>query len=140
MNNDCFFRIAAAEHLGYIKDAVQRRAERLRNNTPTIRDLVRHLADVCGVYLVGSSSLGCYKIGYGASLCAVIGSHGFYPFKLDAIMWRETETDGSRELAEQLRAQFRAKSCRIENTSGEWFKLNDADLETLRTTFQFVSD
>jgi hypothetical protein len=138
MDNNIFFRIAAEQHLGYIKAAVQRRAERIRNNTPTLRDLVQHLADVCGVYVVGSLNLGCYKIGYGASLCSVIGSHGFYPFKLDVIMFRET--DGNRELAEQLRAQFKAKSCRIENTSGEWFKLNDADLETLRTTFQFVSD
>jgi hypothetical protein len=136
MNNDSFFRIAAAEHLGYLTGAVQRRAERLRNNTPTLRDQVRHLANCCGAYLVGSSTLGCYKFGYGASLRDGIGSH-VYPFKLDLILC--CETDDGNELAEQLRGPFRTKSCKVSNTSGEWFKLNEEDLETLRTKFQFIN-
>src|SRR5208283_1223499 len=137
MNNESFLRIAAAEHLGYIKGAVQARAERLKNGTPTLRDQVRHLANCCGAYLVGSSTLGCYKFGYGASLRNGIGSH-VYPFKLDVILW--CETDEGRELAEQLRGLFRTKSCKVNDTSGEWFKLNEEDLETLRTKFQFVTD
>ncbi len=68
MNNESFFRIAAAQHVGYIKSVVQARAQRLKNNMPTLRDQVRHLANYCGAYLVGSSVLGCYKFGYGASL------------------------------------------------------------------------
>lgn len=138
MNNECFFRIAAAEELGYIKSAVQRRNERLKNNTPTLRDQVRHLANCSGAYLVGSSTLGCYKIGYGVSLRNGIGSHGSYPFKLDVIMW--CETDDGKEIAERLRGFFRMKSCDVNDTPGEWFKLNDEDLETLRTKFQFISD
>jgi hypothetical protein len=43
-------------------------------------------------------------------------------------------------LAEQLRGLFRTKSCKVNDTSGEWFKLNEEDLETLRTKFQFVTD
>lgn len=45
MNNDCFFRIAAEHHLGHIKGAVQARAQRIKNGTPTLRDQVRHLAN-----------------------------------------------------------------------------------------------
>jgi hypothetical protein len=138
MNNDCFFRIAAEQHLGYIKGAVQARAQRIKNGTPTLRDQVRHLANRSGAYLVGSSTLGCYKFGYGASLRNGIGSHDRYPFKLDVIMW--CETDQSKELAERLRGLFRTKSCNVNDTSGEWFKLNEGDLETLRTEFQFVTD
>jgi len=61
-----------------------------------------------------------------------------YPFKLDAIMWHET--DEGRELAEQLRGLFRTKSCKVNDTSGEWFKLDEEDLKTLRTRFKFISD
>ena len=68
MNNDCFFRIAAEQHVGYIKGAVQARAQRIKNGTLTLRDRVRRLANRSGAYLVGSSALGCYKFGYGASL------------------------------------------------------------------------
>jgi len=138
MNNDCFFQIAAAEHLGYIKGAVQTRAQRIKNGTLTLRDQVRRLANQSGAYLVGSSTLGCYKFGYGASLRNGIGSHDRYPFKLDVIMWREI--DEGKELAEQLRGLFRGKSFKVNDTSGEWFKLSDEDLETLRTKFQFVTD
>jgi hypothetical protein len=120
MDNNTFFRIAAEQHLGYIKAAVQARAERIRNNTPTLRDLVQQLADVRGVYLVGSSK------------------RGFYPFKLNVIMWREIEDN--KPLSEQLRARFSTKSCRVDDTPGEWFNLNAADLEILKTEFQFISD
>ena len=137
MNNEMFFRIAAEQHVGYVKAAVQARAERLRNGTPTLRDQVRHLANTCGAYLVGSSTLGCYKFGYGTSLRNGIGSH-VYPFKLDVILW--CETDEGKELAERLRSLFCAKSCKVNYTSGEWFKLNEEDLETLRMKFQFISD
>jgi hypothetical protein len=102
------------------------------------RNLVQHLADVRGVYLVGSSKRGCYKFGYNNSLRNGIGSHGFYPFKLDVIMWREIEDN--KPLSEQLRAKFSAKSCRVDDTPGEWFKLSAADLEILKTEFQFISD
>jgi hypothetical protein len=138
MDNNTFFRIAAEQHLGYIKAAVQARAERIRNNTPTLRDLVQQLADVRGVYLVGSSKRGCYKFGYNNSLRNGIGSHGFYPFKLNVIMWREIEDN--KPLSEQLRARFSTKSCRVDDTPGEWFNLNAADLEILKTEFQFISD
>lgn len=137
MNNDCFFRISAEQHLGYIKGAVQARAQRIKNGTPTLRDQVRHLANCCGAYLVGSSALGCYKFGYGVSLRNGIGSH-VYPFPLDVILWHET--DEGRELAEKLRGLFRAKTCKVNDTSGEWFKLSAEDLETLRTKFQFETD
>jgi hypothetical protein len=137
MNNEMFFRIAAEQYLGYIKGAVQARAERLRNGTPTLRDQVRHLANTCGAYLVGSSTIGCYKFGYGASLRNGIGSH-VYPFKLDVIMWRET--DDGKQLAEQMRGLFLTKSCKVKDTSGEWLKLSDDDLATLRAEFQFTSD
>jgi hypothetical protein len=138
MDNNTFFRIAAEQHVGYIKAAVQRRAERIRNNAPTLRDQVQHLADCSGTYLVGSSNLGCYKFGYAVSLRNGIGSHGFYPFKLDVIMW--CGTDEGKRLAEQLRDLFRTKSCKVPDTSGEWFQLNEEDLETLRTKFRFVTD
>lgn len=137
MDNNSFFRIAAEQHVGYLKAAVQARAERLRNGTPTLRDQVRHLANRSGAYLVGSSTLGCYKFGYGASLRNGIGSH-VYPFKLDVILW--CETDEGKELAEQLRGLFRTKCCKVDDTSGEWFKLSEQDLESLRTKFQFVTD
>ncbi len=137
MNNDSFFRVAAEQHLGYIKGAVQARARRIMNGTLTLRDQVRHLANCCGAYLVGSSALGCYKFGYGASLRNGIGSH-VYPFKLDVILW--CETDEGKQLAEQLHVLFQAKICRVDDTPGEWFKLSDEDLETLRTKFQFISD
>ena len=59
-------------------------------------------------------------------------------FKLDVIMWRET--DENKELAERLRGLFCTKSCRVDDTPGESFKLNYEDLETLRTRFQFIGD
>ena len=120
-----------------MKGAVQRRVERLRNNTPTLRDQVRHLANCCGAYMVGSSILGCYKFGYGASLRNGIGSH-VYPFTLDVILW--CETDDGKELAEQLRGLFRTNSCNVNDTSGEWFTLNEEELGTLRTKFKFIND
>ena len=138
MNNDFFFQIAAAEHLGYIRGAIQARAQRIKNGTPTLRDRVQRLANRSGAYLVGSSALGCYKFGYGVSLRNGIGSHDRYPFKLDVIMW--WETDDGRELTELLRDLFLSKFCKVKDTSGEWFKLDDADLETLRTKFQFISN
>ena len=138
MNNDCFFRIAAEQHTGYIKGAVLARAQRIKNGTLTLRDQVRRLANRSGAYLVGSSALGCYKFGYGTSLRNGIGSHDRYPFKLDVIMW--CETDDGKELAERLRDLFLPKFCKVKDTSGEWFKLDATDLESLRTKFQFISD
>jgi hypothetical protein len=137
MNNDSFFRIAAEQHIGYIKAAVQAREQRVKDNAPTLRDQVRHLANCCGAYLVGSSTRGCYKFGYGASLRNGIGSH-VYQFELDIVMWRETgEGDEGKKLAEQLRDLFQKKSCKVKDTSGEWFKLDEANLEALRTEFGF---
>ena len=87
---------------------------------------------------MGSSTLGCYKFGHGASLRNGIRRNDSYPFKLDVIMW--CGTDDSKELAERLRALFRTKSCNVDDTPGEWFKLNAEDLGTLRTRFQFISN
>jgi hypothetical protein len=53
-------------------------------------------------------------------------------------MW--CETDDGKELAERLVGVFRTKSFNVKDTSGEWFKLNAEDLETLRTKFQFISN
>jgi hypothetical protein len=116
MNNDCLFRIAAEQHVGYIKGAVRARAERIKNGTLTLRDQVRHLANCCGAYLVDSSALGCYKFGYGASLRNGIGSHDRHPFKLDVIML--CETDDGKELAERLVGLFRTKSFNVKDTFG----------------------
>ena len=105
MDNDTFLRIAAAEQVGYFRLASQKRAERIRDNAPTLRDRVQHLADCSGVYVVGSSRLGRFKIGFAASLRNGIGSCDSYPVALDAIIWAETSE--GKKLAERLRARFR---------------------------------
>jgi hypothetical protein len=137
MNNDFFLRIGAEQHLGYIKAAVQAREQRIKDNTPTLRDQALHLANCCGAYLVGSSTRCCYKFGYGASLRNGIGSH-VYHFELDMVMWCETgEGDEAKRLAEQLRGRFQKKSCKVKDASGEWFKLDAENIATLRTEFGF---
>lgn len=137
MDNENFMRVAAAEHAGHLRLAVQKRAERLRNGTPTLRDRVQDLADCIGTYVVGSSSLRRYKIGYAASLRNGIGSLDSCSVELDSIMWCET-TEG-KQMAERLRGRFRAKSCRLEDTPGEWFSLDENDCETPRTEFGFTT-
>lgn len=137
MDNESFLRIAAAEHVGYIRLASQKRAERIRNGTPTLRDLVQDLANCPGTYVVGSTSLHRYKIGFSASLRNGIGSCDSYAIEVNAVMWRET-TEG-KKLAEQLRSRFATKSCRVEGTPGNWFALDEKDRETLRAEFGFTT-
>jgi hypothetical protein len=137
MDNDSFLRIAAEQHMGYIRLASQKRAERIRNRTPTLRDRVQDLVDCTGTYAVGSTSLRRYKIGFAASLRNGIGSCDSYAVELDAIMWCET-TEG-KQLAERLRGRFATKSCRVDGTPGDWFALDEKDCETLRTEFGFTT-
>lgn len=130
MDNQSFLKIAAAEHTGYIRLASQKRAERIRNGKPTLRDRVQDLADCTGTYVIGSTGLRRYKIGFAISLRNGIGSCASYAIELDAIMWCET-TEG-KQLAEQLRSRFAAKSCRVDGTPGDWFALDTNDCETLK--------
>jgi hypothetical protein len=134
MNND-YFRIWAGEQPGYYKLAAQKKAERIRNNTLTLRDKVQPLANYRGVYLVGSSNLGCYKIGFGEDLRQRIGTYDPCAVKIDIIMWFETAE--GRELVEHLRCLFRTKVCAVKDAPGDWYALNREDLEILRTKFQF---
>jgi hypothetical protein len=67
----------------------------------------------------------------------VMASEATYLFKLDVIL--SCETDDGKELAEHVRGRFRTKTCKVNDTSGEWFKLNEVDLQVLRK-FQFIHD
>ncbi len=94
MNSDCFFRVAAAEHFGYIKSAVQKRAHRInKKNTPTLRDQVRHLGNCCGAYLVGSCFAGLYgfdrrRLRSSASYsCRLMGSPNTVCAALNHLSW-----------------------------------------------------
>lgn len=117
--------------------AARAKAERIRLNAPNLRDRTEHLRDCSGTYVVGSSTLGRYKIGYGASLRDGIGRNDSYPVKINVIMW--CETDEGKQLSEQLRAIFQSKSCKVPDTPGEWYALTDENLETLKKEFGFTS-
>jgi hypothetical protein len=123
---------------GHFLAAHRARAERLKLSAPNLRDRTEHLRDCSGTYVVGSSSIGRYRIGYGASLRNGIGQHDSYPVKVDVILWHET--DQGKMLSEQLRAIFQSKSCKVPDTAGEWFALTDENIETLKTEFGFVHE
>jgi hypothetical protein len=115
--------------------AARAKAERVNNKTPNLRDRTQHLINCPGTYVVGSSTIGCYKIGYGVSLRDGIGRNDSYSVDIDVIMW--LETDGGKQLSEQLHAIFQPKTCKVPGTPGEWFALTAENLETLRTQFGF---
>jgi hypothetical protein len=119
----------------YFAAAAQARAARIESGVPTLRDQVQHLRDSAGVYLVGSSTLGCYKIGSNRSLRSGIGSCSDYEMKINTVMYRES--DDGKQLSQQLHDLFRAHTCKIEDVRGEWFKLNDADLRMVTEKFGF---
>jgi hypothetical protein len=136
--NDYFYGQMIAQQIGYYKSAAKARAERVKLDAPNLRDRTRHLIHCPGTYVVGSSSIGRYKIGYGASLRDGIGRSDSYSVKIDVIMW--CETDEGKQLSEQLRAIFQSKSCKVPDTPGEWYALTDENLETLKKEFGFVCE
>jgi hypothetical protein len=140
MNGKYLYGQMAAEHLGYIKRALGARAERLANGTPSLRDRFQHLADCRGVYLIGSSSLSCYKLGRGLSLRDRIGTYESYPLNLDVIMWCETPDGDEAEIQNHLLELFHTKSQKVAGTPGDWFTLSQEDLETIRSTFKFIQE
>ncbi len=53
--------------------------------------------------------------------------------------WHRPPPDGAGLQATAAR-RFQHEVLHGERYTGEWFKLNDEDLEILRTKFQFISD
>lgn len=135
--NSFYMGLIAGEQQGYIRKAAKKKFERKVANKPSPRDRVSHL-DGRGVYLIGSSEIGCYKIGYAGNLQERIGSYGGLPIKLDVIMWRITPDGNEAALEARLHRHFSTKRCDVNGIVGEWFRLDKGDLDSLVKSFGFV--
>ncbi len=135
--NSFYMGLMAGEQLGYIKKAAKKKFERKIAGKLSPRDRVNHLDGCRGVYLIGSSELGCYKIGYAGNLRERIGSYGGLPITLDVIMWRTTPDGNEGALEAQLHRHFSRTRCSINGIAGEWFRLDKADLDSLVKEFRF---
>jgi len=87
-----------------------------------------------GVYVVGSTKHGWYKIGRSARLLQRVAGVQFgIPFELD--YKKLYPIIGSRVIERNLHHHFRRKNIR-----GEWFRLSSEDLEAIPTLFTFKED
>ena len=87
-----------------------------------------------GVYVLGSTELGWFKIGQSQDLLSRLGGYRSYPFLIDAVYAWSVEGARCREVEKALHALVENKRIRANHTYSEWFKLDILDIHVLRET------
>jgi hypothetical protein len=84
-----------------------------------------------GVYLVGSSSLGWYKIGKSTRVKQRLANYRSLPFALDTeLIWYCGEN--VIDIVERyLHRRYRSKNIRVNGTASEWFALTAAQVASV---------
>jgi hypothetical protein len=89
-----------------------------------------------GVYLIGSSALGWFKIGQSQDIMGRLGCYRSYPFRIDMKQVWSVEDTRCREMEKVLHALVESKRIRANGGYSEWFNLDILDIHVIRETMK----
>jgi hypothetical protein len=99
----------------------------------------RHSAECAGVYLIGSTAHGWYKIGQSSSLNTRVAHYRSLPFIVDICRtWKTGEE--TREIEKQLHRVFKSVQIRANGAYSEWFALSPEDIELLEALMRMYPE
>ena len=86
---------------------------------------------VSGIYLIGSSEFGWYKIGQSQQLSKRIVNYRSLPFLIDVRHTWQVSEDKVRAIEKELHEHFKARRTNANDAYSEWYELSQFDIARL---------
>jgi T5orf172 domain len=87
-----------------------------------------------GVYVIGSTKHGWYKIGQSSMLTQRLADYRTLPFLIDVVQYVRCPMQDCRHYERALQAVVEQKRMRVNGSYSEWFALNEKDFSNLLCT------
>ena len=100
------------------------------------KEICQYGRNQSGVYLIGSSALGWFKIGQSQDIMGRLGCYRSYPFRIDMKQVWSVEDTRCREMEKVLHALVESKRIRANGGYSEWFNLDILDIHVIRETMK----